>query len=127
MKIFKWMATALFALFFISSVSATDPVDQINDGERVIFDIKSVEGKSFVIKLANLEKQRTNVIIDDLSEPNTLFYKRLKNHNGFSQRINMDDLDDGRYKITVQRGDEKWIKVLRIENDQLMFSDTVKQ
>ncbi len=125
MKVFKWMATAMFALFFMSAY-ATDPVDQIGNDEKIIFDVKSVDGKSFVLKLANLQKQRTNVIIDDLSEPNTLFYKRLKNHNGFAQRINLADLEDGRYKITIQQGDEQWIKVLRIEDDQLMFSDTVK-
>ncbi|GJM35598.1 MAG: hypothetical protein DHS20C18_45990 [Saprospiraceae bacterium] len=124
MKVFKWMATAMFAFFFLSA-NAVNTTNLPDNEDRLLLYINSVEGKSFVLQLANLQKETTNVLIEDLSHKETLYYRRLKNHNGFSTKMNLKDLTEGRYKISIKQGDLEIIKVFRVENDELIFSNTV--
>ncbi|CAH1002398.1 hypothetical protein LEM8419_03292 [Neolewinella maritima] len=75
------------------------------------------------IVLANLERVRTRVSITRMGSGEAIFQKHIKRHNGYSAMLNLKHLDDGRYVITVKKGDVVRKQVVLKDGDLLMCSD----
>lgn len=81
-----------------------------------------VESKSLVINLANLQKERSVLRLKSLSD-NEVFYNRtINDHNGFSTRLNLEDLPQGRYVLEVEQKSGNMSQVLLVDQEKIMVS-----
>lgn len=119
MKGFKFFALFLcLAIFTVPAMAntTTEPTEG-----KLIFKTK-VEGKTVVYRLSNLQKLDTEVSIYSMDK-NTRYYKGyINNHNGYVKRLNLNQLSNGKYKIVVNNGGEKLTKIMKIEEDMILFS-----
>lgn len=102
----KTLFYSLFALVLACGpalVSAT-PLSTV-DPEPLIVRSQPVYG-GMAITLANLEQVRTTVTLHALDDSNRKLYTDvITNHNGYSLNLNLDKLDEGRYVLSVKKGD----------------------
>ena len=95
------MNTLLFALVLSSAApgfSAATVVEPIIT--RSLVDEHRLE-----ITLANLEQQLTVVRLTDLDQSTEYFSNRIKNHNGYGVCLSLTDIPEGRYVLSVEKGD----------------------
>lgn len=111
----------LVAVMVMAVCSSTFTMNHLVSEETPLIKVLNVEGKVFNLYLANLEKNNTVVSIKDLAG-NVFFQEQVKNHNGFAKKINMENLKDGRYLLTVKQQDKEFIQVVVVEDATLVFS-----
>ncbi len=75
------------------------------------------------LTLANLEQDRTLVQFYDLDTEVTLYRQVVKDHNGFSVNLSLEELPTGRYVISVQKGDTLRRQVIRKTETGIQCSD----
>ncbi len=75
------------------------------------------------LRLANLEQDRTLVKLYDLDTKKTIFRQVVKDHNGFSINLSLEQLPEGRYVISVEKGDTLRRQVLRKTKTGIQCSD----
>ena len=104
----------------IASAPAFAHTPAIDDGE-VIINVNQLEGKQFILHLANLEQQTTNIKLEDLQ--GTVYYTEMvRKHNGYAKKLNLRKLPEGRYILSVLQDNKKFVQVVVIQDDKLMFS-----
>lgn len=57
------------------------------------------------LTIANLEQEVTTVTLTDLNGRKKYFSEVVRKHNGYSWSIGLDKLPEGRYCLTVKKGD----------------------
>ncbi|GAB5554823.1 MAG: hypothetical protein Sapg2KO_44140 [Saprospiraceae bacterium] len=118
MKGFKIIALFLcLAIFTLPAMANTTPEP---DG-KLLFKTK-VDGKSVIYRLSNLQKMDTQVAIYSMDEGTRYYRKFISNHNGYVKRLDLEQLPNGKYKMVVYNGEESKTKVMKIEEDMILFS-----
>ncbi|MGB3799700.1 MAG: hypothetical protein WA952_07775 [Lewinella sp.] len=95
------MKSLLFAFVLASSVPAVATAATVEPLITRTF----IEEDRLEITLANLEQERTTVRLTDLNNHTEYFSERIKNHNGYGVCLSLDQLPEGRYVLSVQKGD----------------------
>ena len=114
----KLILTAV-AVFAVASTSMF--ATPTNDYDDIIVNVKKVDNKSIRLLMANLEQETTKITIDN--QRGTNYYTNyVRNHNGFKQKINLENLPNGRYYLNVSRNGEKISYLLKVTNDGLLYS-----
>lgn len=57
------------------------------------------------LTIANLEQEVTSVTLTDLKGNKKYFSEVVRKHNGYSWSIGLHDLPEGRYCLTVKKGE----------------------
>ena len=82
----------------------------------------TVSGPGIVLRLANLERQRTVVTITELAEQREIHREVIKRHNGFVARFDCAALPDGRYVISVHKEAEVHQQIILKDGDRVWCS-----
>ncbi|THH34932.1 hypothetical protein [Neolewinella litorea] len=97
------MFTLLLSLLLSTGVPAPEiPTD---DAATPLITRSVIDDEDLELTVANLERQKTLVLMTDLKTDEVLFTKRVINHNGYSVRLALGELPEGRYVISVKTGD----------------------
>lgn len=114
MSIFKSVFTLAFMALTIT-LSAND------DPGKIQVKSKIAEDNAIVVQMFNLQQMPTNVSIIDLQGVTTYFQKNIRKHNGYSLKLDLEGLKDGRYVLEVKQGEvvKRQIILIRDNNPQL--------
>ncbi|MCP9234761.1 hypothetical protein [Lewinella sp. JB7] len=82
-----------------------------------------VEDGMLSLTLANLEQERTRIEIRDAKNDRVLFGTTVKNHNGYRTNFNLEELEAGRYVVTVKKGETVRRQIIRKTEAGIMCSD----
>jgi|AntRauTorckE5430_2_1112549.scaffolds.fasta_scaffold00088_26 hypothetical protein len=110
---------SLLALFILSAAPAAAHTTA-ND-EPLIVRSKVMEGGLEVL-IANLEQTKTTLTLTNLDTNREMFSDRVRNHNGYSYNLNLDELKPGRYLLSVTKGKEVRQQVLLLTKKGIMCS-----
>ncbi|TXF88364.1 hypothetical protein FUA23_15400 [Neolewinella aurantiaca] len=129
----------LFALFILSIAPAAAPLSAAPQivpaltensataktipviDEPLIVRSKLVEG-GMELLIANLEQSKTTISITSLQTNREVFTDQVRNHNGYSYNLNMDELKPGRYVLSVTKGKEVRKQVLLVKKSGITCS-----
>ena len=113
--IFSTLALVLFA----ASPTFANPA---NPNEPLIVRSQVAEG-GLEIVLANLEQQNTILSLTSLDRKKKVFTDLIRKHNGYSYKLALDKLKNGRYLLAVKKGDVIRQQVILISDNGMMCSD----
>ncbi len=124
MKRFTGMFLAL-AFLMVGTLATAAP--NLNDApEEPKITSETVDYKAIKLQLVNLQKETTVVKLEDMS--GTEYYKRIvKDHNGFARRLDLNELDNGRYMLKIERNGQEWVQVVLVEDDGIRLSGFVSK
>ncbi|MBK9013986.1 MAG: hypothetical protein IPM82_07805 [Saprospiraceae bacterium] len=93
---------------------------------RLIVSIeKSTDATSLDLRMANLEKQGTLILLQDVSG-NNWFSHYVWHKHGFAKKLNLKGMPDGVYTLSVKHRDATIIQVLHLSKGVLEFSEHQK-
>ncbi len=120
MKTFRIALAALALLAVALPVRANvNPVDVIQ------FCTKRVEAKKVVVELANLAQKPTSILLK--STYGEVYYKDfIRKHNGHRALLDLEQLPEGRYILSVTQKGETKSQVIKITKDRLLVSQCEK-
>ncbi len=75
------------------------------------------------LTLANLEQERTVVTITNLVTEEEVYREMIKRHNGFAAQFDCAALPDGRYVITVVKGEITRRQIILKQAGTVLCSD----
>lgn len=104
--------------------AATTFANQLpNSPSRLLVNIeKSTDAQACLdLRLANLEKQGTTILLQDLSG-NQWFSQYVWHKAGYAKRLNLQGMPDGVYTLSVKHRDATVIQVLRLSKGNLELS-----
>lgn len=96
------MLTLLFSLLL--STSATAAPVPMTDADPIITRT-AVDNDHVELTVANLLKERTLINLINLETDEVHFTKRVTDHNGYSVRLSLKEMPEGRYVLCVKNGD----------------------
>jgi hypothetical protein len=97
-----------------------------NPTSEVQLTVTRVAEKTIDLTLTNLQQQRTTVTIQSLDGTVIYFQENVKKHNGYHKRLNLKDLPNGKYLLTIQQGREKRRQVIVIKPELGMLLSTIR-
>jgi len=74
------------------------------------------------ISLANLQQKSTHIELANMDSDVIYHSKYLKKRNGFSQNLNLKELKDGRYLLSIRNDGKVFKQVIVIKDDLILFS-----
>ena len=75
----------------------------------------TTDGHQLTLRLYNLEQKTAEVEITPLTNGTDVLYaEQVKAHNGFAQQINLSELPNGRYLLTVKHEEQTYRQVVRV-------------
>lgn len=90
---------------------------------RLLVNIQlSTNPTSVEVRLANLEKKGTLLLLQDLSG-NQWFAQFVWRKHGFAKKLNFKGMPDGAYTLTVKHPDATVIQVVRLSKGVLELSE----
>ena len=121
MKRFK-MFVLMLAIAALSVPALAESNVNIEPVEGKVLVKTAVDGKDLKLFLANLQKERTTVILESM-DGDTKFYRGIiENHNGYIQGMDLSKLPNGRYNLKVKNVNQVYTKVLKIETNKVWVS-----
>jgi phenylpyruvate tautomerase PptA (4-oxalocrotonate tautomerase family) len=104
-------------LFSAAIVSANQM--PIGEAKLIVTIEKSIESvTSLDLRLANLEKKGTLILLQDMNG-NNWFSQYVSRKAGFAKRLNLKGMPDGTYTLSVSHKDATVIQALRLSNGVL--------
>jgi hypothetical protein len=104
-------------LFSATTVSANQM--PIGKAKLIVTIEKSIENAtSLDLRLANLEKKGTLILLQDMNG-NNWFSQYVSRKAGFAKRLNLKGMPDGNYTLSVNHKDATVIQMLRLSNGVL--------
>jgi hypothetical protein len=91
----------LFCLLFVLAAINYGQSNNIEPG-KLIAKTKLVQEDVINIRLANLHGMRTRFALTYLDEDTTYYSQWMEGRNGFSANLNLDELADGKYLLSVK-------------------------
>lgn len=82
-----------------------------------------VESKTIHLQVVNLQQEKAYITLSDADDDVTFYAKTVKNHNGFTENINLAALPSGRYVIEVRTKAKTIKQVVRVNEYGVLFSD----
>ena len=94
---------------------ATLPIENVLLSTRV-------DERSLVVQLANLQKEKTVLTLESLDSRETFHEQVINDHNGYSARLNLNEMPKGRYILRVKQGNGSLRQVLVIDQHSILCS-----
>lgn len=110
-RLFMSLALALPMLQLL----ATLPIENVLLSTRV-------DERALVVQLANLQKEKTVLTLESLDSRETFHEQVINDHNGYSARLNLNELPKGRYILRVKQGDSSLRQVLVVDQNSILCS-----
>ncbi|MCO6476468.1 MAG: hypothetical protein J5I94_07595 [Phaeodactylibacter sp.] len=116
------MKTFRIALAALALLAISLPVRaNVNPFDLIKFCTKQVEAKKVVVELANLAQQPTSILLK--STFGEVYYKdHIRKHNGHRALLDLEQLPEGRYILSVIQKGETKSQIIKITKDRLLVS-----
>ncbi|MTB53388.1 DUF3244 domain-containing protein [Lewinella sp. W8] len=119
------MKTSLFTLcllfcLFSTNAAANTPVE---DPQEPLIVRSYLVTDGLEITLANLEKTRTTLKLENLDQEKVVYSDIVRNHNGYSYNLNLNKLPKGRYLLSVTKNNTVRQQVILIADHGVMCSE----
>lgn len=92
--------------------------------ENVLLNTK-VEERSLVLHLANLQKEKTVLSLENLDNHQIVHEQVINDHNGFFARLNLEEVPKGRYILRVKQNNGSIRQVLVVDQNSILCSKIV--
>lgn len=115
MKRIFFLAALLLGVMSMPYAHAAPP------GGEILWKVVAKEGKVLKVNLANLQQVKTVVQLKDL-KGSSYFTRVVRNHNGFLRLLNLSQLPEGKYVLSVSQSDEVISQVVVVDEDGLKLS-----
>jgi hypothetical protein len=89
--------------------------------EKVLMNTK-VEDRSLVVRLANLQKEKTVLTLESLDGQEVYHEQVIKDHNGFNAKLNLNDLAKGRYLLKIKQHSGVLRQVVVVDPNSILCS-----
>lgn len=99
-------------LAFVALPASANPTKP----ETITVEVKAVNKKTVEVALTNLQRERTDITLQSLDKNTTFYRETLRKHNGFRKRLNLKDLSEGKYLLTIQQSGETYEQVIVIKD-----------
>ena len=110
----------VFALLgFFCTTTAIADVTPTDDDVRIT--VKPLEGKAFSLHVANLQQQSAKIEISDL-DGNVYFEAYVNKHNGYARKIDLNQLENGKYVLRVKQNGINYSRVMVVKDQSILFS-----
>jgi len=116
-RLMSCLAAALMVCLTVT-VFASNPI--VPDA-KILFKTKKLDDNTLTVRLANLQQERTTVQLVDMAG-RAYFTEVITKHNGFVKQLNLEKLSDGLYKLVVKQGKEEWTRLVKKDDDTLLYS-----
>ncbi len=113
----KRLILLAFLLPYFMPTQASVPVTA-----GLIAKTKLVKKDVINISLANLQQKSTYIQLTDMDSDLIYHSRYLNKKNGFSQNLNLKELQDGRYLLSVRNNGKVFKQVIVIDGDLILFS-----
>lgn len=110
-----------------SSLSTNDILtsDPTPKGEVQLY-VTPVSEKKLDIALTNLQYQRTTIALKSLDGTITYYQDVVNKHNGYRRCLNLNQLEDGKYMLLVEKGKESRRQVIVLSKANGMLLSAIK-
>lgn len=115
----------LAASLLLSTVAIFANQVPMNGGRLIVRIEKSTEPYFLTLRLANLQKQRTLVELRDISG-NTWFSQYVSRKNGFAKNLNLKQLPDGGYFVSITHKDATVVQFFTLSEGVLSLDSHLK-
>ena len=88
------------------------------------FSSQTQDSKAVVIQLTNLDQAPTVIAVKSI-HGFTYYKERIKDRNGYRAKLDLEQMPEGKYLITVKQGDTEKTQVVRVTEDGVLLSDIV--
>lgn len=112
---------AFAMLCLLTTTTASFSANYADADPEVLIQVKPLEGKTFKLLLSNLQQQTTKIKIEDL-DGEVYFEAFVSKHNGYARKINLEELERGRYVLTVKQDGTNYSQVMVVKDDTIHFS-----
>jgi len=89
--------------------------------EKVLINT-NVEDRSLVVRLANLQKEKTVLTLESLDGREVYHEQVIKDHNGFHAKLNLNDLAKGRYVLKIKQHSGVLRQVVVVDPNSILCS-----
>lgn len=83
---------------------------------------KVIAEKMINLRLVNLEQQKAKITLSSLDKVNTYYKESVQEHNGFAQNLDLSQVPEGKYLLTVKTKNQLLQQVLRVNEDSVYLS-----
>jgi hypothetical protein len=112
---------AVMTALFLLSTPAFALVDAGSPGTVLVKSSVVDQDQAIRLQLANLQGEKTFVRLTDL-DGGTYFTCTVKDHNGYLVKLNMTDVEEGRYILQVSQADETYQQVVYYRDGEIVLS-----
>lgn len=119
MKIFKSIFVLALMALTLNANAGTN-----SDGDPQLKS-KVVDEHTVVVQLFNLQQEVTKISIQSLDGETTYFQEYIRKHNGYLRKINLENLQDGRYLIQVDHSGKTKTQVILVKDKAMQLSSIV--
>ena len=113
--IMKRLLMSLALALPMMQLLATLPIENVLLSTRV-------DERSLVVQLANLQKEKTVLTLESLDSRETFHEQVINDHNGYSARLNLNEMPKGRYILRVKQGNGSLRQVLVVDQHSILCS-----
>ena len=92
------------------------------DNEQFIAKTKLVKENTINLTLANLQGHHTKIQLTNLDGKISYYSEWMEERNGYSRNLDVSDLVDGKYLLTVKNQEENRNQVIKIKDGIILFS-----
>ncbi|PHN03253.1 hypothetical protein [Flavilitoribacter nigricans] len=116
----------IFKSFFLIALMAISFSLHANDGKpesNFNLQTKIVNDNAMVYQVMNLQKMHTTVSITSIDEKTTFYRAFVRNHNGYSTKVHLENLAGGRYIFEVRQGATTKKQIILVKDRQIFLSN----
>jgi hypothetical protein len=119
-NVFKWstLVVALSLLCTYSYANTTLPATPA----KMLVKVHQLESGVIMLHLANLQQVNTTITLHDL-EGASYFRQQVSDHNGYSLKMSLSEVPDGRYIMRIRQADGQEVsQIIYKSEDRLLLS-----
>ena len=112
----------LLALLVTASLSIQAHAPIVDSESKLVLRTEVVDAHILKVQLVNLLKKKTKVIIEDMDSGFYHFNNVVNKRNGFSKKIDLAKLPQGRYLLKVEAPDRTFKQVIYVNEQGILLS-----
>ncbi len=116
-----FLRSGLLALFLLCAYAPISAHAQVGDQDPMRV-TSEADGMSLNILLVNLQKETTTINLSTIDGEEVFFTEEIANHNGYNMELQLQELPEGTYLLTVIKGNKIRHQVVVIEFGDVLLS-----
>lgn len=120
----KPFAIFLLTTAFFLTTSRVQAIESMDVLPKLIFKMEKSDDQTITLRLSNLQQKKTTVTLRD-EDGKVFFQEVIVKHNGYTKNLNLEEMSDGLYTIIIKHDDTKYARLIKVNNDNVLFSDII--